>query len=405
MQNKYGINNFIRRVFQNIDASGYTYDLDTHMIQGYHLFTRENSTKAHPESDSVFCNKDYRQAFNPLNNSNSKHSQSPKISVHSNLATIKNNSNRMTYLHQLKPIYDQSCYESLFNSNPQSAFKKLTESDLMQRECILKETKEIKQQKFNENEKFLAQKMPSTSQLKNVKIKKLSIRPTLEENKIRLGLKVKKLKQTASPHPIVFGFDKNLNKTKEILTGSIANEIIKVEKPNKEKSYLGMDASTINTNYSIKNRTKMHETEEMAKSVKKFNYKSLQRERSEILIDLIANENLIKKCQYYEHPRPSDIRNNKTYDSNFNQSHLNQYYKDCGNKTTHNFDKKPPSTKTINKKTPIYENINYNINQNVYNKYRQNQSCSIEHTMKNDIQKQFEISENFYRNFNSLYRM
>ena len=101
--------------------------------------------------------------------------------------------------------------------------------------------------------------------MKNFKIKKLSIRPTLEENKIRLGLKVKNLKQAASSNPIVFGFDKKLNKTKEILTGLVANEIVKIEKPKQEKSYLDMAANTINTNYSIKNRTIMQEAEKWLK--------------------------------------------------------------------------------------------------------------------------------------------
>jgi len=341
-----------------------------------------------------------------MENYNLKQFQSPKISIHNDLATMKNNSNRMVYLHHFKPIYDQSGYESLFNSNPQSAFKKLTESALMQRKCILKENQAIKQHKLlNDNEKFLAQNISteksSTSQLKNFKVKKLSIRPTLEENKIRLGLTVKNLKQTASSNPIVFGCDTNLNKTKEILTCSIANEIVKIEKPKQENSYLDIAANAINTNYSIKNRTKMHEPKEMAKSVKSFNYKSLQRERAEILIDLIANDNLLKKCHYNKHPFPSD----KTCDSNYIQSNFNQYDNDRGNKITHTFDKIPQFKKIINKKTPIYENVNCNINQNVYNKYPQNQSCSKEYIMKNDIQRQFEINENFYRNFNSLYRM
>ena len=53
----------------------------------------------------------------------------------------------------------------------------------------------------------------------------------------------------------------------------------------------------------------------MAKSVKKFNYKSLQRERSEILIDLIANENLIKiaesSIQHNDSPTTSIILKSK----------------------------------------------------------------------------------------------
>jgi len=162
-------------------------------------------------------------------------------------------------------------------------------------ENYLKEKQEFKKPKLlYENEPHLSEKMntpnkPLPVSSNNHKIKMLMIRPTIEENRIRLS---KKIKQNLKPKQL-----NGLNERNEILINSTKNEISKNEKPRKE------DINFINLENSdfLKKSRKQRQVKEDVLVKNPVSFKELNRERSEILIDLIANEKLIEKMKLKNH--------------------------------------------------------------------------------------------------------
>ena len=217
MENKLKINPFIRSLFQNIDSSGYTYNpLTTSMILGYHLITRNTNTKAHTHfnSNSSFQTKNSkRPSFKPMTTNMPKNFQS---SVNSNFNhPVKNQNTLLTptrYSYYFKPISDHSKNQRFYKSSNETSNEQIMES-IGKREKYSQENMTFKQPNLFKEKEFISgnNKKPTDilSQFvsENVRIKTLLIRPTIEENKLRLSLKNKQnLKQR---------FDKELNEKNE----------------------------------------------------------------------------------------------------------------------------------------------------------------------------------------------
>ena len=336
MENKSKINPFIHSLFQNIDSSGFTYDpLTTSLIQGYHLITRNTNTKAHTRFNSnlSFRNIDSkRPSFKPMTINRPKHFQS---SVNSNFHNpVKNQNTLLTperYLYYFKPISDHSQNQRFYKSSNQTSDEQIMEP-IEKFEKISQENMIFKQPNLYKKKEFISgnNEIPADNLTKfvseNVRIKKLLIRPTIEENKLRLSLKNKQnLKQS---------FNKDLND----------NYIYSYEQSNlKTKAFKTMEKS----NFSKFKENRMQKPEDDRKMLKNQNKteQELQRQRSEILIDLIANEKLMKQ---------NKLMQQKFDNINFTKGDLSPFTK---------------KSHTYCNRVPVYENLISSYNQNLNNNY------------------------------------
>ena len=260
-------------------------------------------------------------------------------SVNSNFNhPVKNQNTLLTptrYSYYFKPISDHSKNQRFYKSSNETSNEQIMES-IGKREKYSQENMTFKQPNLFKEKEFISgnNKKPTDilSQFvsENVRIKTLLIRPTIEENKLRLSLKNKQnLKQR---------FDKELNEKNE-------NFIYPYEQSNlKNNKFKTIERS----NFSKFKENRMQIPENDKKMLKNQNKteKELKRQRSEILIDLIANEKLMKQKKLIQQ---------KFDNTNFIKGHLSPFT----NKSN-----------TYCNRVPEYENLLNSYNQNLNNNYR-----------------------------------